>query len=417
MLRLLTLLTLVTLFSRSLAQEGKIVMHVQDAFSGVGVPGAMITDGSAKVISHSDTSGYAVIPAHAFAAHTILIVIATGYSPDTLTEPVLDVYLRRPLVDLPAATISGAKARRLLNSEAEYVVDYCFAGDNIIAATYSGDNGRKAKLVLMNSNGDELGRTKLSTTPVSMFTSCVGNNYCACDDGFYLLATTDGLPQLARRYDRSLQAGLQQCDCSCQGSLYYRVNNKTSFRTVYGRIARGDSIFRPFKIFEEAAEARASYEELMEIIALYNSGQFSLAARKAGHRSMWDKGALAHINLPIFAVADTLVVFDYRGKQIWCFDTGGKVLATVPTAFDWRSAQQFEILKDDVTSTLYIHRYGNQERHTIETLDIHTGATGPRIALVHPFADKVRLHDSTLYYLWQDAPHHRTRQLYIQQLN
>jgi len=398
------------------AQDGKMVIRILDGVTGSAISGADISASYGKLLAHSDTAGYVVLPVTTFSSGNYIIITATGYRPDTVTAPSSAVYLQRPRVDLPEATISAANVKRLFNSETEYVVDYCFAGNNIHAATFSGSNGRNAKLVTLNSLGTETGRVSLPHEPTALFSSCVGNNYCVCTDGFYLLGADGDKTVLQKKYSNDLLHALQQCECAADGNLYYRVSDKVNFKTVYGMIAKGDSVFRPFKRFEEQKVAQASYMELQEIIALYEQGRFAEAARKQNLRRMWDNGSLSHITVPIFACHDTLVVFDYPARAIACFDLAGNQLAGIPINFEWKQSQQFEILKDDITDKLYIHRYDNKARQLVEELDLHTGKTTNRYAIKKPFAEKVKIHDGTIYYLWQDGAHQKTQQLYVQQM-
>lgn len=391
-------------------------MRLLDAGTGQSVVGAIVTDGAGAAIGRSDTAGFVVLPAQAFAARQFLLVTAIGYERDTLFAPVTELFLRRPQVDLPAATISSAKVRRLLNSETEYVVDYCFSGDSIFVASYKGNNGSKARLTMLDNAGRELGVLQLPSEPVRMFTSCTGYNYCVCADGFFRLGSDAGKPQLAQRNDLRFFDGVAQCECSSKGNLYYRISDTRNFRTVYGLIAAGDSVFRPFSVFDEPKEARASMIEAMMIQSMAMTNQRAKAAMMYGHRMMWDKGALAHIGMPIFSAGDSLIVFDYRNKQMRCYNLNGDSVCNIPVSFSWTHSQQFHILKDAATGRFYIHRFGNKERQTIEALDVKTGKTTDPVMIERPLAENVTVHGGEIYFLWQDANRHATRQIFVQHL-
>ncbi|MBX2906270.1 MAG: hypothetical protein KF744_09550 [Taibaiella sp.] len=414
MLRLRCLLLVLLLAQTLSAQTGKMVMRLLDAGTGKSVAGAVITDGAGTSVGRSDTAGYVVLTAQAFAGQPFLLVTAIGYERDTLFAPVTELFLRKPQVTLPAATISSAKVKRLLNSETENVVDYCFSGDSIFVASYRGSNGSKARLTLLDNTGQELGMLQLPSEPVRMFTSCTGYNYCVCTDGFFRLGSAAGKPLLAQRNDLRFFDGVAQCECSCKGNLYYRISDTRSFRTVYGLIAAGDSVFRPFSVFDEPKEARASMIEAMMIRSMALTSQRAKAAMMAGHRMMWDKGALAHIGMPIFAAGDSVIVFDYRNKQMRCYNLIGDSICAIPASFSWTHSQQFRILKDAATGRFYIHRFDNKERQTIEPLDIHTGKTAEPIVIERPLAENVTVYRGEIYFLWQDANRHATRQIFVQ---
>jgi len=408
------LLLLCSFLARS--QDGQTIIRVLDITTQRPIAQALVNNDEGKLLVKTDTAGYAVLALHELANVKYLIVIAGGYSIDTAVSSTTTIYLEPLLVSLPEATISAGQVKRLFNSETEYIVDYSFDNDKIVALTYSGSNGKKAKAILMDNDGREIARVSLAKAPISLFRSCAGVNYCVAQDGFYRIDISDKSLDLPVKYENTILPALQRCECAAYGNLYYRVSNPANFSTVYGVVEKGDSVFRPFKSFSEPLVARASYMELMEIIDLYEHYQFSEAARKAQLRRMWDNGTLSHISLPLFLCGDILVIFDYNNRQIVHFDLQGNELRSIPIKFAWKHSQQFEIIQDEVSGNLFIHRFDNKQKHTLEQLDINTGETTASYVIKKPFTEKLKVHANRIYYLWQDLDAHRTQQLYMQEM-
>ena len=321
-------------------------------------------------------------------------------------------------ITLKDAIVRSSKVSRLLPEPNEYLVDYDFAGDNILAATYSGADGGHAKLFLVNKDGDELAKCKLPAEPLGLYRSCVGIPYCICGERFYPLIIDSNKITLRAPYNKQLLAGLQQCELSVKGNLYYRLADRANFAVKYGMIAKGDSAFKPIKSFEEDDVAQASWDEWQEILDLLSvvtPANRSAAARKQLARLKWDRGSFAHINMPLIVTNDTLAIFDFFKKKILFYDLEGIPAGSVPIRFEWRQSQQFAVVTDEATGKVYIHRYGGQGVQTIEELDVRTGTTSSVKTLIErPFAEDVKVHNGDIYFLWQDKTATATRQLFIQ---
>lgn len=416
MKKVFAILSLLLMCHFAHSQDNKIIVRFVDSETSGALQHVRVLTASGTVLGISDRDGYAVLPFNAIATNGWLLARHDGYKIDTLRTVKEQYYLSRLSVDLETAVISSATVKRLLNLPSEYVVDYTFNGDEIVVATFSGGNGRKAKVLLLDAQGKELNRCAVPDEPMGVYRSCVGMYYCICDKQFYPLNFNNGSVSLKKPYPINLLRGLQQCEQSINGNLYYHITDKQSFRVAYGMIARGDSIFKPIVTFEEPEEARASFIELMEIIDLLEHYQFKEAGRKAGLRGMWDKGALLHINMPLYAVHDTLIVFDYSKKQVLFFDTSGTALGNVPANFEWNHAQLFNILKDAKTDKLYIHRYANKAKQTLEEITPSGNIVGMRVNIAKPFAENLKVNNGQIYYLWQDGNNAATRQLFVQQM-
>ncbi len=406
------IIVLLLFYAPSFGQH-KVIVRFRDAINDIALADVQVTDMQGRLMARSDTAGYVTLPF----ASSPLIAILRGYRPDTLTTPASSVYLQPLSVALDPAIIRSSKVSLLLHENNEYVVDYGFSGNRIFAATYSGNNGGKAKLFLLDDQGNTLASCRLPNTPVSVFKSCVGVPYCVCNDVFYRIGTGPDNILIDNTYPISLLEGLMQCEQAAYGNLYYKIGDRPNFRTTFGMIEKGDSTFKPFTAFEEKDVALASWREWMEIQVLLERFQFSQAARKQGLRLMWDKGSFAHINLPLFISNDTLIIFDYFKKSILYYNLKGNPIGSHPVHFEWQPSQLFNIIKDEVRGKFYIHRYA-QNYQELEELNINTGHTsGIKQKISKPFAEQVKVYNGSIYYLWQNKSANSTRQLYIQRMN
>ncbi len=400
----------------SSAQQDKVIIRFTDASTYVPLNNVTVIDKYGNPLSKSDSAGYAALSFGLFNGSGYMLALCPGYQPDTIYSPVPTIALQPLVVNLSSATVSGNRVSRLLNALNEYVVDYDFAGDNILAATYSGSNGGKAKIFLLNHHGDVLSSIKCPEEPLSVFHSCVGNYYCVCKDEFYPITLTDTTISLKKPYNINLLPGLQQCEREVEGNMYYRLSDKMKFRVVYGMIEKDDNEFRTIARFEERDVAYASFQEYLEIMALLEAGNFHEATKMELLRKKWDRGSFAHINIPLFINSDTLSVFDFFKSRIVNFNLSGRPIDSCKISFEWKQSQKFEIIQDVARNKMYLHRYNNQAAQTIEELYLDGTVSGIKIPIQRPFAENVKVYNGDIYFLWQDSRNAATRQLFIQKM-
>jgi|GEM_PF-1736738 len=421
-----TLLTLVLAVQCLLSYaQDNVLSRFADAITGTPLGGVILTDAHGTQVARGDSAGYVSLSLGFFEKGRYLVATCSGYKADTLFSMGATIYLQPIEVQMPVTIIRSSKVGRLLKDPQEYVVDYLFAGDNLLTATYSGNGGRNAKLFLLSGEGDILATCKVPSEPVGLFKSCVGNYYCVCNDVFYPIAVSPAGLSLKAPFKIGLLPGLMQCEQVIHGNHFYRAGDRVNFRMRYGMVAKDDTVFRPLVQFDEEGVARnsflesevanASYDEYNEMIREWESGHYSDANRRMLLRKLWDNGSYAHINIPLFNSGDSLVIFDYFRRRILFYDGSGRPIGQSQIGFEWKQSQQFHILKDEGADKFYIHRYGNKAQQTIEELDVHSGqVVSVRTPVGKPFAERVKISHGDIYFLYQNGKAGGTRQLYVQ---
>ncbi len=189
-----TVCCLTVLVSKSWAQPDNKLL-VLDANSGDPVSSVqlIVYEGT---IAYGDYNGKINISQSARTRFEHFIIFSPGYVPDTLYSVSLpDTVFLKPLeAKLREAVVSSKKAELVLKSGIEYVVDYEFAGDKILVVTYSGNNGKDAKLYLLETNGDTFAFANIDVYPEGLFKSCVGMYYLVSYDGFYPILSDSAQP-------------------------------------------------------------------------------------------------------------------------------------------------------------------------------------------------------------------------------
>lgn len=399
-----------------------------DAATEKPLAGVAICNQAGAILALSDSNGLCSLKPEQARSASFLMAAKTGYEPDTFKELSPVVYLQPLNNELQTVVIHSKKCRRFWNNNSAFVVDYLLNGRNVlVAATFSG-KGPRNRLVFLNAEGALIAECRLPEEPIRLFESCTGSFYCVCATKFYPVTVTGASISIGTPYPIRLFSGLTRCEQSIDGNRFYRTVDRDHLQVNYGMMARGDTQLRPLMRFDENSKkpysllnisdqkaAAASYEEYQEILADWAGEDFHEAYRKELVRKMLDMGTIAHINIPLLTIGDSLLIFDYYRKQLLYYSQNGRPLGPVPVRFRWNDAQRFEFIKDNLNDRIYIHRYDNRSRQTVEELIPSAGTCSGHVFLLgKPLVENMKINGGVLFMLWQDAASHTTRQLYIQ---
>jgi len=410
--RLFILLLLSGMVCSAYGQSDSMRMRFMDVELPIGGVGVFSRNGIA--IAYSDTAGFVKIP-KIFMQLGYLIAMKQGYEPDTIRQYAPNVYLNEIHNALQEVVVQGgATTQKVLHSGNEYVVDYAFAGDEIIVASYSGDFGGHAKLFLLNNYGDTADVVAFPQEPLYLYKSCVGKIYVVSYGKFYPIQVANKHLSIGQPYDIKYLRGMKECQAMLDGNLYYKRCNADSFIVRYSYLEKGDSIFHEFLGFKDSVAYIGSHEEdfihYTEDDRLKQMPKFEVGLLK----QLWDRGSLRMIDLPLFVKEDSLILFDFYKKQIRYFNHIGVEVKTVPCYFDVNKNLGATILKDEGKETFYLFPNGHHAVKWIQEIDIQTGTLGFRKFKINkPYAENIKVHNGHIYYLWQDHLHAGTMQLYV----
>lgn len=391
------------------AAQQQLRLQFIDSSNHTPVSKVSILDREGQELTSSDKDGYVTIKAPS----TYFIALRKGYKPDTIRNQSSAIVYVKPLsVTLDDVVVNSKKVRRVLHSAMEYVVDYDFAGDNILVASYSGDNGRNAKLFLLSDAGDTLALTKFQDQPIALFRSCTGHHYCISKDKMYPLDVDETGIRIGYPWDIEMLPLLSQCEQNIGTTFYYHFVDKEAFNSVYSYKKAEDFESVPFYTIGQPADAKGNWEEEQEILAMLQFGNFKQAMKLNGMRRLRNDISYRSLGLPIFRTSDSLVIFDFNKMLINYFEPDGKALPETGIAFDPGKTFRISIIQDLATSRFYIYDPVSQ---SLEEVNIQSGEKeNAPIALRKPFAEKVKVHKGNIYYLWQDGGNSATRQLFVQ---
>lgn len=411
--RVVLILLLLTAYSISVyAQSGKKILCL-DARNKKPVPAAQLFAGGGAV-ANGYYDGEVNISYEVLQRYSSFILFSPGYIPDTLyAGNIPDTVLLHPLqTTLREAVISGKNTEPVLKSGIEYVVDYEFVGDDLLVTTFSGFNGKKAKLFILNNNGDTLEYANINVRPQELFKSCIGRYYVVTHDGMYpiLSGSESNTLTLGDRMPLSELDLLRECILYKNDKYYYKFKDKEIFSVTFAYSRRDDTVFTPFKNSIDIKTFNASMEELSLIVAERDP---KVAFSKTMNRKMWNNLTFKRMDVPLFEYEDHLMIFDFEHSTIQNFSLDGILMNERPILFQQGDILSIQVLHDEVTDRFYILSEKGTGQDITE-IDVHHGvATNNYFKLEKDYTSKVRIRNNNIYYLWQNT-NGATRQLYIQ---
>lgn len=345
------------------------------------------------------------------------LAIWVGMLTGILTANICLAQIKEPLSgSLKEVTVRGDALQRLVPSYQESVIDYEIAGGRLWIASFSGANGRKAKLALLTLAGDTIDVMHISKAPVSLETDCDGQVHVVFPGAFYNLSNSgDTMITLYGPLGLDQLESIRQCKQRLNDRTYYKLNHLERFEILYAWNQKGEEKLHSFYSFEEKNAAHANLEEIARMEALLSSGQFREAGRVNMQRMAWNRVTLRLMDASLLLWRDTLAIIDYEKNRRLFYDLSGKPLQEDPLQIATGKLRCYDVVKDEITGRFYVHHYRNRARQTIQELDLHTGVPiGQSVELTLPFAEKVKVHNGRIYYLDKGEHGPDVRSLYVQ---
>jgi len=317
--------------------------------------------------------------------------------------------------------------------------------------------------MLLDLQGTTLAELPMKTAGDELYRSSTGRYYVAVDELVYPVTCNDNSLALdSLSYDKSFLSRLRNCLLTTNSRYFYRfIDEENLYASFELRQPDMDSsrvvleLYDAQSMVESQTDLAKANRYLSEYIYMTSSAASNRPSLQFGHsaptedkrllndiyalgtprtgiavagsaryllqkaqqqtasRYLFDKNVLKKLVSPAFTCDTGVVIFDLLNEKIRFFDTAGEALYMLPLLPEIKRKTEAEILKDDITGQFYVHQVSFLEPHTVQKIDMATGSvTGPVIKLEKPLAEKVRVRDGQIYYLWQET--RETRQLFRQ---
>ncbi len=155
--------------------------------------------------------------------------------------------------------------------------------------------------------------------------------------------------------------------------------------------------------------------EARQMAAYYKVDKHIIAALMSGFtQSLFYEPLYA----PIFILKDTLCIFDHHSDRLYHYNKQNKIIDSVNISYhhpkNWREWKR-QLFVDEVTNNVYAF-FSKDGRHYLKQIDFQTGKEIKTYSLKHHSAEKIKIKDGYVYYVYRPFDSTQERFLYREKI-
>ena len=419
-----------------LSQDLLIKGKVLDAASGSALASAVITAQGGEQHAVTDSAGAFEMwlrPNTQFVSISLLGYENAVYQIPSiiLANPLrITIRLKSKSIALPAVTVSPELCVPVVKDKAYYVLDFeIIEQQRLLVLTYElGVKG--GALLLTDADGKKLSEARFSEEPVELFHDCLSNEHVVTEEGAYQIHVNDSLVTLLPKTDIArFNRYLRPCVAKTDSGFFFirrymhekalsvgRPREVALALSYWMERAGQEPKFVRFIADSKMQELDASeytFEQQKLDAGMYRGGA-------SGHGPEADR-AFAVMTLlkdayaPLYALRDSLVLFNFLESKIEIYSSGGTRLGARPFLFEHDKYWKRQLLYDEWTGRFYTF-FDRDGKLSVCAMDCSSGKTEKPIPVMLPFARKLRVANGFLYFIKSDNAWDGTKYLYRQLL-
>jgi hypothetical protein len=309
------------------------------------------------------------------------------------------------------------------------IYDFDFYEDKYILLTAE-KNLSKAKIKLADYNGKILSTTDIPEgggTAKELFHDYLGYTNVICENAIYRVMVYNNAFVIFALNAKDFNAFLKPIIDTINNKLifsdywkeypafnYYSYDEKNKTKSPIISISNADllSIYNMEYYYMKPRQRL----EAMELAEEYKIDKTVAAALMTGFtKSLFYDPLYA----PLFILKDTICIFDHYKDALFHFDKHGKKLDSVAISYNhpknWREWKRL-MLKDDFENSIYAVYAKNGHKY-IKLIDHHDGKDKGKYKLIFTSADKVKVRDGYIYYVYRPFESTQEKFLYRERIN
>lgn len=419
------------------SQTMRLYGKITDSKTNLGIQGALVQLLNSNYNTVSDKNGNYQL-SFPKKQHISLVAKHISYKtsvkeldlPENKDSLFITVSLKEKEFILDSVTIKARnKPDTLVYSGRFSIYDYDFYEDNFILLTAE-KNLNKAELKLATYNGRIINSCKIPTgsgASKELVHDYMGFTNLICENAVYRIVI----------YNNSIVTfSLKPEDFNAfVKPIIDTVNGKLIFSDYYKEYP----MFNYFSYDEQLKQQdKITTISNADLLKLYNMEYYYLKPRDrlnamaiADEYKIDKKVAAALMTgftksmfydplyAPLFILKDTISVFDHYKDMLFHFDKYGKKLDSTAISYNhpknWREWKRL-MLKDDIENTIYAVYEKNGHKH-IKGIDYHNGQEKGKYKLIFHSADKLKVRDGYIYYVYRPFDSTQEKFLYREKIN
>jgi hypothetical protein len=360
----------------------------------------------------------------------------------------LSVRLSRRTESLSEVVITSQRIDTLYADQVYSVLDFELCNKGILLLIFKSRLSR-AELLLQDWDGNTLAEMNiLPMKPLGLYRDCLGEVHILSQDKAYQVSITDDRMSLYDPYDMSYFAEVM---AGCKFMIGSRVFfEEVIYNELIKRFYVVNSLDTSSKLFAATAdEEKVAFmrQNMGSVISRDNEADLlgSLngtskdantlsAIRNASVTTRFNKMAyMSAIYAPLFAMGDSVVLFNHPRNMIQFFDTLGNEIGNTHIDYHsrdsvgttWQLVSAFA-KKDKWLKEVYVDRIRNKAYTAFRNLDgtwdlreidLRTGEVRFNQRIPFPYVQKVQVRDGYLFYLYRGFGQSQKKKLFRQRIN
>jgi hypothetical protein len=409
--------------------------HVKNEKSGEAIENVAIRNSSSTNGTRSNTQGYfeiklersAFVKLHFshLSFETFIKEIRTQ-GKDTIT---ISVYLKEKTNLLNGVEVFAENKPETLVGKPDYsIFDFDFYEDKLILLT-SERSLNKAQLRFSDYNGkiiSSLPLPKSAGTASGFFHDYEGYTDLICSDTIFRLDILNKEFLLMSINRNDFLKGIEPVIDSANNA-YYLSNQWDKFPLFnYYFMKKNDTLNHLL--------STVTNQDLMKIYNMeyyYLPPHAQLEARRLARQYKTDKRIVAALMsgftqsmfyeplyAPLFVIKDTVCIFNHYTDHIYHFNRNNKLLDSVKISYhhpkNWREWKK-QLFVDEFENKVYAF-FSKNDHHYLKQIDFQTGKEIRTYKLKHPSAEKIKIKDGYVYYIYRPFESTQEKFLYRERI-
>jgi len=370
-----------------------------------GIPGVNLSVENSRFGTVSDETGsfsffVDTIPAILRVSHIgyetrIILLDETSYS--------LLLYLGKKATMLEEVEITASRHEPFFRDDRYAVLDYEIDSSLVYLLIFR-QTLSKMELICKDLNGDTVATSaRFSFRPDRLFTDCLGNlHLLSHDSGFQVYRDGNRLHLIHPVRLKKYKDILKDCVAATPGVLYFRRETNHGLGAEYFGLDRITSVKTPI--------TRVTDEKLLKMLrrnpedAMMMGSPVQPDSREAFVTWNYTRKILYRpVKTSLHMVGENICIFNTPDQQMEFYDEEGRFLykLALKTGRVKDGRWTKEILPDAVTGKVFTTFVSNG-RYALYEINLDDGSLKKRLTLFHFFPEKIRVHRSAAYYLYDD---------------
>lgn len=345
---------------------------------------------------------------------------------DTLT---VIVYLQEKTTILPGVEVFSQNKPETLVGKPDYsVFDFDFYEDKLILLTAE-KSLNKAQVRFADYNGtiiNSLSLPKSAGTASGFFHDYEGYTDLICSDTIFRLdiMNKDFLLMTINRSDfaNAIKPVVDSANYSYYISNqwdkfplfnYYFLRKNDTVNHLLGTVSNAD-LLKIYNMEYYYLPPRAQLEA-RRLADQYKTDKRIVAALMSGFtQSMFYEPLYA----PLFVLKDTVCLFNHYTDHIYHFNRNNKLIDSVKISYhhprNWREWKK-QLFVDEFENKVYAF-FSKNDHHYLKQIDFQTGKEIRTYKLKHPSAEKIKIKDGYVYYIYRPFESTQEKFLYREKI-